>query len=400
MSTARRPKSWLLCALVLTAASAGCAKGMEMMTGAAGSGGGGPAGTTGTAGSGGAPDMWARFAAKALHVQGNKIVDTTGATFRMLGVNRAGSEYMCSPPTTGSYVFDGSTGPSTINGMKDWHINTVRLPMNESCWLGINGALVTAQHYRDEIIDYVFRLHLAGIYVVLDLHWSAPGTTVITGGANGNQLVTMAFADHALDFWTSVATTFKDDPMMIFDLFNEPILVANDRFGNGPVSNPWGCWRNGCQVAKGAVAGMQQMLDRVRATGAQQLVVAGGVDWAHQLDGWLANKPTDSTGNLLAGFHVYQQGLSDCYTQDCWEREVTPVAAQVPVLVGEMGEQDCAHGYIDQFMAWADGKGLSYLGWAWNPQNCNNFPALVTDFNGTPTNFGIGLRDHLIQINP
>ena len=48
------------------------------------------------------------------------------------------------------------------------------------------------------------------------------------GGTNGNQLVTMAFADHALDFWTSVATTFKDDPMVIFDLFNEPILVAND----------------------------------------------------------------------------------------------------------------------------------------------------------------------------
>ena len=72
----------------------------------------------------------------------------------------------------------------------------------------------------------------------------------------------------------------------------------------------------------------------------------------------------------------------------------------MPVLVGEMGEQDCAHGYIDQFMAWADGKGMSYLGWAWNPQNCNSFPALVTDFNGTPTNFGVGLRDHLIQINP
>ena len=122
----------------------------------------------------------------------------------------------------------------------------------------------------------------------------------------------------------------------------------------------------------------------------------------HQLDGWLANKPNDPAGNLLAGFHVYQQGLSSCYTQDCWEREVTPVAAQVPVLVGEMGEQDCAHGY-DQFMAWADGKGLSYLGWAWNPQSCGNFPALLQEgsgFNGTPSNFGIGLRDHLIQINP
>src|SRR5688572_22386233 len=183
MSTARRSKSWLLCALVVTAAAAGCGKGNEMTTGAAGSGG-----STGAAGTGGATNMWATFAAKALRVQGNRIVDAGGATFRMLGVNRAGSEYMCSPPTTGQYVFDGSTGPSTINGMKAWHINTVRLPLNESCWLGLTGSLVPAQMYRDELTDYMFRLHLAGIYVVLDLHWSAPGTTVITGGANGNQL--------------------------------------------------------------------------------------------------------------------------------------------------------------------------------------------------------------------
>ena len=234
---------------------------------------------------------------------------------------------------------------------------------------------MTAEHYRDDIIDYVLRLHANGIYVVLDLHWSAPGTTVITGGANGNQLVTMAFADHALDFWTSVATTFKDDPMVIFDLFNEPILNANDRMGHTAVRIRGAAGATAATVAHGS--GRRHAADagrRVRATGAQQLVVAGGIDWAHQLDGWLANKPTDSTGNLLAGFHVYQRPLTRLRHLDCWDGAVTPVAAQVPVLVGEMGEQDCAHGYIDQFMAWADGKGLSYLGWAWNPQNCNNVP--------------------------
>ena len=33
---------------------------------------------------------------------------------------------------------------------------------------------------------------------------------------------------------------------------------------------------------------MQQMLDAVRGTGATQVVVAGGIDWSHKLDGWLA----------------------------------------------------------------------------------------------------------------
>jgi hypothetical protein len=372
----------------------GCAKGNES-TGTAGTGG-----ATGTGGSGGVPadDPFIGLpAAKALHVQGNKLVDTTGATVRLLGVNRAGSEYMCSPPTVGGTTFDGSTGPSSITALLTWNMNTVRLPLNEHCWLGINGSLISADEYRSSVIDYVVRLHQRNLYVVLDLHWSAPGSTVIMGGSGGNQLVTMAFADHAIEFWTSVATVFKNDPMVIFDLFNEPILNANDRFGNGPMadSSAWACWRNGCAVTKGQVAGMQQMLNAVRATGAQQVVVAGGIEWSHNLDGWLQSKPDDPTGNLMAAFHVYQRPLSDCDTQACWDGALKAVSQNVPVLTGEMGEQDCAHGFIDQYMTWADAQGISYLGWAWNPQACNTFPALITNFDGTPTAFGQGLKDHL-----
>ena len=382
-----RPGHSLL--LIALLAPLGCAKGNDS-SGSAGTGGGAVGGSGGTA-----TNPYAAFAAKALRAQGNKLVDTTGATVRLLGVNRAGSEYMCSPPTQGGTTFDGSTGPTSISSMLTWNINTVRLPLNEHCWLGINGALVTAGQYRADIEDYVQRLHRKNIYVVLDLHWSAPGTTQITGGSGGNQLVTMAFADHAIDFWSSVATTFKDDPMVIFDLFNEPILNATDRFGNGPVGDPWGCWLNGCNVTKGAVAGMQQMLNAVRGAGATQVVVVGGIEWSHNLDSWLQHKPSDPMNNLMAAFHVYQRPLSDCDTQSCWDSALGVVAQNVPVLTGEMGEQDCAHGFIDGYMNWADAKGISYLGWAWNPQNCNSFPSLISNVDGTPTAFGQGLKDHL-----
>src|SRR3982750_3982774 len=228
----------------LLAPVVGCAKGNDTA---------GPAGATataghraGTAGGVAAGDPFAGLpAAKALHVQGNLLKDEAGATVRLLGVNRAGSEYMCSPPTQGGTTFDGSTGPSSITALLTWNINAVRLPLNEHCWLGINNTLVSADEYQSAIIDYATRLHQKGLYVVLDLHWSAPGSTVIMGGNGGNQLVTMAFADHAIAFWTSVANTFKNDPMVVFDLFNEPILDASDRFGNGPVGDPWGCWLNG-----------------------------------------------------------------------------------------------------------------------------------------------------------
>ena len=34
---------------------------------------------------------------------------------------------------------DGPTDAASIAAMKAWHINAVRVPLNEDCWLGING---------------------------------------------------------------------------------------------------------------------------------------------------------------------------------------------------------------------------------------------------------------------
>ena len=74
------------------------------------------------------------------------------------------------------------------------------------------------------------------------------------------------------------------------------------------------------------------------------------------------------------------------------------MAAKVPVVTGEFGENDCAHGYADSYMTWADAHGLSYLGWTWNPWDCGGGPALISDWNGTPTAYGAGLRDHLAAL--
>ena len=75
-----------------------------------------------------------------------------------------------------------------------------------------------------------------------------------------------------------------------------------------------------------------------------------------------------------------------------WEHAL---AAQVPVVTGELGENDCAHNYIDQYMSWADAHGISYVGWTWDTWGCSDGPALISDYTGTPTAFGVGFRDHL-----
>ena len=182
-----------------------------------------------------------------------------------------------------------------------------------------------------------------GLYVIVDLHWNGGGTTKATGQQQ------MADADHAPAFWTGVAGAFKDDRGVVFDLYNEPHDIA------------WSCWLNGgCQVSGWNVAGMQQLVDAVRATGATNVLMVGGLGWSSDLTQWVANKPSDPLNNLAASVHTYN--FSGCNASSCWTSSLQPVAAQVPLITGELGENDCAHGYIDGYMAWADAQGVSYLG--------------------------------------
>jgi hypothetical protein len=72
------------------------------------------------------------------------------------------------------------------------------------------------------------------------------------------------------------------------------------------------------------------------------------------------------------------------------------VIASVPVIAGEIGENDCADGYIDPLMAFLDAKSASYLAWAWNPDfSCSAGPSLITSYSGTPTAYGAGYQSHL-----
>jgi len=116
----------------------------------------------------------------SVSVQGNALVDGSGAHIRLLGVNRSGAEFACAQ---GWGIFDGPTDAASIAAMKSWHINTVRVPLNEDCWLGINGVnpAYGGANYRSAIGSYVTALHNAGLLVILDLHWNAPGATLATG---------------------------------------------------------------------------------------------------------------------------------------------------------------------------------------------------------------------------
>lgn len=121
-----------------------------------------------------------------------------------------------------------------------------------------------------------------------------------------------------------------------------------------------------------------------------------GIAYSNDLSGWLEHKPTDPAGNLAAAWHVYNFNV--CSTSSCWDAQLAPVAAEVPLVAGEIGENTCSHGFIDSVMKWLDAHQASYLGWTWNTWNCASGPALISSYDGTPTAFGAGLRDHLAAL--
>lgn len=328
-----------------------------------------------------------------LHVVGNKIENGAGQTVVIHGINKSGTEYAC---IQGWGIFSpaGSDSLQAVQNMKAWTgLNAVRIPLNEDCWLGINGSppAYSGAVYQTAIENYVSLLTSNGLIAVLDLHWSAPGSSQATGQEP------MPDGDHAPAFWQSVATAFKNQGSVVFDLFNEPYPDSNQ-----DTTAAWTCWRDGgtCSGVPYQAAGMQQLVNTVRGTGAQNLILLGGVEYANSLTGWLAYRPTDSAGNTAAAWHMY--GGNACSSLSCWEGAPASVGAAVPLTAGEFGENysgsDCTTSLDSQFTNWMDGIGAGYMAWTWN--HWGSCLDLVTDeIAGTPTaSWGTFYKAHLASL--
>ncbi len=195
---------------------------------------------------------------------------------------------------------------------------------------------------------------------------------------------------------------FNGDSSTVFDLYNEPYLST----GNAQTTDPWACWLDGCTITQSSgnvtgtwkTAGMQGLVDAVRSVGATNVLMLGGLSYSGDLSGWLAHVPNDPLGQIVASFHLYN--FATCTEATCWNSAIGPIAEVHPVVTGELGENDCAHTFIDGYMSWADKNRVSYLGWTWNAWDCSSGPALITDYSGTPTGLGAGLKAHLLVTQP
>lgn len=256
---------------------------------------------------------------QALHVDGNRLLRADGTEAWLQGVSVDSLQWS----NAGE-----STVASVIAAIEVWKANVVRLPMSGKRWFGqTEGQSDNGAAYRAVIAQAVKAASSRGAWLILDLHrFGAPEE-----------------ADVA--FWKDAAAVYKDDPAVIYELFNEPHDI------------PWAVWRDGGdvdggrkagvvaenaeQLARRTSTGMQALVDAVRGTGAGNLVLAGGLDYAYDISGILQGFALDSRGGngLAYVTHVYPWKSS-------WQEKFLETAKIHPVVMTEVGCDQVRYDFI------------------------------------------------------
>jgi len=309
-----------------------------------------------------------------LHVEGNRVLTADGKPIRLAGVNVVSLEFL----VKGDHVL-----LSCRTAVGDWKANIIRLPVKEDYWFGRRAEQKDGgEAYRQLVDDAITLVANRGAYVLLDLHrFRAP-------------------REEHVEFWRAAATKYKNHPAVLFDLFNEPHGIS------------WDVWRDGGFVAEkkkpadedafltdeekkknadGFVSpGMQKLVDAVRETGAKNIVLVGGLDWAYDLSG-VAEHPIDERGGngLIYSTHIYP------WKSD-WKGKVLCVAEKHPILVGEVGcdikkmdfipasAQEDPATWAPDMLGFMQEYGLHYTAFSFHP---GASPVMISDWNYTPTPF-------------
>ncbi len=333
--------------------------------------------TTGTTGT-------ATPAPKGLAVKGTQLL-YNGSPLTLIGADRSSLEYSC----TG----DGHFGLADFQAMAGWGMNAVRITLSSEFWANADGA---CPNYHQTVSQAVAFARSAGLYVILDLQWSAP-LNLAGDATRGGEQCPMPDTGKDVAFWHDLATTYRTDTGVLFDLYGEPFGIS------------WTMWRDGgtissgCYIIQGSshpleagtyqAIGMQALVNDVRAIAPTNVIILGGLNWGYDLSGVSKGFALKGT-NLMYDTHPFD--YSGKQPSD-WPASFGATAEKYAVIVDEFGSYSCGTDYTTQAIRYFNQHHISWLAWAWNPGGCGG-PSLLAAWPDTPSApYGATIRQMMLS---
>jgi hypothetical protein len=338
-----------------------------------------------------APSSSRANAPLSLKVVGTKIVNRHGEPVWLRGVNAASLEWTSDG--------EGRILKTVSVAIHDWHVNIIRLPLAQDRWFGkAPDQRDEGKSYRELVRQVVDLCETKKCYIILDLHWSDCNEW-------GTNIGQHSMPDlNSVAFWKDFATVYANNPAVLFDLYNEPHDVTWDVWlHGGRITDKPNSRRAAQQPRTYQAVGMQELLDTVRATGAKNVVVAGGLDWAYDLSGILEGRQLkDPHGNgVIYANHCYDNKHDSV---DAWIAKMESATAKLPVIVSEFGGNAGPSREVpsDNWLLHVM-QALNAHHWSWTAWDLHTSarPNLISDWDYTPSpKFGVYVKQALTAAPP
>lgn len=175
--------------------------------------------------------------------------------------------------------------------------NVIRIPIHPDQWVQDEYYL---WRYLDLIVEWAVE---SNKYVILDLHFIG---NIESGVGAEMASVGMEPKEFSVAFWSLVAKYFKDVPNVIFEIYNEPALINSKT------------WEQNAKL----------LVETIRDTGANQIIIVSGIDYSYDLAYWAKNPMKDA--NIVYAAHVFPNRKSGL-------QSLEQVSDRIPVIVTEWG---------------------------------------------------------------
>ena len=237
-----------------------------------------------------------------------------------------------------------------------WHGDSIRVQISSQNLFSQSPYNSTYLGYVDNIVSLA---HEYGLTTILSLQYQL--------NTNGNQ-PSMPTQD-SINFWRIIAAHYANDSYVAFDLFNEPYLT-----GSPNASTLWGIWQNGGTWKGNFSVGMQAVVNAIRESGSQNLVIAEGMDGATNLSGISTHMLVGN--NIAYGLHPYFSKPDTAAPSDWIASFENPIEnLSAPVVADEWSEwesdtkAECQQNgpeYAAQLLSFLQSYHVGLLGWDMN----------------------------------